>query len=125
MSDNVGGLIGQSPDALSEWHQGNLVHWRIHLTILNLKNAKYSHDLRLWFNGLNDLFSELSGSMKPDELEKGLTGLKVIHSYLLNNIPFEEASWFYLDLEIFLRGVMRDRGLDLPRKKDPKRSLLE
>jgi hypothetical protein len=107
----------------TDWNQAQLTHYRIHLALMACKSAKYSKKYADWYDGLMDLFSELSSSM--DEKEQGeyknkLLRLKEISTTKLQTIQLKS----FLEYELTLRTLMRDRGLDLPRKHDPKRSLM-
>lgn len=109
----------------SEWNQAKATHMRIHFALMACKEAKYSWNMSAWYLGLVDFYAELSGSMTDPEVKNEWTKLQELRSVRDTENMDESVQDIFMDVELGLRKIMRERGLDLPRKRDPGKALLD
>lgn len=109
----------------SEWNEAKAYFFRIHMTLIGSNEAGIQHDYHKQLSFLFALHRELSGQMNKDELVKAETFhdsiMQIMNIKNLNENIIQKKLYYY---EIHLRGILRDRKMDLPRQKDPMRSLI-
>lgn len=88
-----------------------------------------------WFHALTLLFSELSTEMEPEEIEEKNKEILKLNTLVVKNqqfcmnakkISIPPQLWLQLHkFELFLRKVMKESGLQMKMKDDPRRAILQ
>ena len=108
----------------TEWNQAIAYHERIHGCLLLCHRGRNGDDWKSWVNGIEGLYMELCAWMTSKELEQWKVHESMISRVSSGaNIYKVSKHHLLLDAEKFLREIMHDRGMDLPRKNDPRKSL--
>lgn len=106
---------------------------RLNILLTNCDDASMALDSHFWFHSLLTLYRELSTEMKPtekQEVEKTIPVISLLinRQQMLNNKKGREVCdnqlYFQLhNLEIKLRGIIKDSGLQMKMKEDASRAL--
>jgi len=88
-----------------------------------------------WFHALTLLFSELSTEMKQNEIDEKNKEILSLNTRVVKNqqsninskkISIPPKLWLELHkFELFLRKVMKESGLQIKMKDDPRRAILQ
>lgn len=110
----------------SEWNFALAYFKRLDEALRLANFAKFKNDFGNWLEALLILHDELVPQMKPEELE-AINKLKQECIKLIKaraNVENYTLKQKISDYEVKLRVVMKERGMDMPRKSDPGRALL-
>lgn len=119
MSDNYRTLDSEWNFALAYFKR-----WDEALRMANL--SKFNSDWNKWLEALFILNDELVPQMKPEERievnELKQKCIKVMKARM--NVDTYTMKGIISEYEVKLRIIMKERGMDMPRKSDPSRALL-
>jgi hypothetical protein len=110
----------------SEWNFALAYFKRLDNLCILCNLAQANGNFVKWFDIICVLHKELKPQMKPEEKEK-IQKLRDRCIVLIKNAPRVEKYTFNDNLEALedeLRFIMKERGMDMPRKSDPSRALL-
>lgn len=118
----------------SEWNYAQAYLKRIDDCFILCNSCKLQHNYSGWFDALLALYDELAAQMKTEAPEGIDSEVKTAEEMrdrcreIINNASSIEGSILQRrlsDFEIYLRRIMKLRGMDLPRKPDPSKALME
>ena len=118
----------------SEWNEAKAYFYRIHLTLMAANDASLRHDHSGHFDALVRLHTELVAQMSEEPEQKGEMETKaeqlktMCERFLYSknpNIDQRVLTSKLFDYERHLRFIMKIRKMDMPRKRDPKRALMD
>lgn len=116
--------MGVDPlDLKTEWNQAKAYQLRLHEISILLSNARRRKDYVSWSVELWNFYSELSSQMTDEELTSAGDKLRAADS--IERLSYYNDRLFpaYMEVELLLRKVMRDRGMLLPGTQDPKKAI--
>lgn len=109
----------------SQWNMATAYFFRMHTELSWANFASAQGNYHLCYEHLYNLHKELSGQMKPDELEKterlGSLARNAVHTRAIDLSLIRKSLYEY---EIFMRQIMKNRKMDLPRSKDPGKAII-
>ena len=119
----------------SDWNEATTYLFRIHAALLVSDEAKMKNDFERQLNALYTVHGELSAQMVDNKgLDDGLKRAELLWSKAYNVVSIHKnkrniSNLIVLralyDYELHLRLVMKKRKMDMPRRRDLSRSLLE
>jgi hypothetical protein len=110
----------------SEWNMASSYFYRCHVLLYESNQYGSMGDFQSQYLSLFNLHKELSGQMKPDELEhtEELESQARI-AVSSKNIMQQVKRKILYDYEIYMRQIMKLRKMDLPRSKDPSKAIID
>lgn len=110
-------------DLSTEWNQAKAYQYRLHEISERLGDAKRNVDFNTWSNELWNFYSELSSQMIDEEANSIKQSLLTADNLLRLSQNKNRRFMAYLNCEVAMRRVMRDRGMLLPEKDDPAKAI--
>lgn len=117
----------------SEWNYAQAYLKRIDDLFIMANSFKLKHDYKLWYDVLLALHDELAAQMKDTAPNGELSEVDVSKAFrdrceVISGQSVVEHGVVHRrlsDWEVYLRRIMKLRGMDLPRKPDPSRALMD
>ena len=119
----------------SDWNEATTYLFRIHAALLVSDEAKMKNDFERQLNALYTVHGELSAQMVDNKgADDGLKRAELLWSKAYNVVSIHKnkrniSNLIVLkalyDYELHLRLVMKKRKMDMPRRRDLSKSLLE
>lgn len=113
----------------SSWNMANAYFYRIHLAFVGLDQAKVNEDYKSMFKYLETIQGELIAQMTEPEQVKVETLQKLCRDNLnflgYNKVDSRILTKNLYEYEKYMRIIMRERKMDLPRQRDPGNALLQ
>ena len=117
----------------SEWNEAKGYFFRIHLTLLASDQASMNKNYEAQLLALHTLHRELSAQFKKlkeiDEASKAdmlfTNAFNVVQMSKRNRVSDLVLLKTLYEYESFLRRIMRERKMDMPRRMDPGTALLQ
>jgi hypothetical protein len=110
----------------SQWNMATAYFYRMHVELAMSNHFGSIGDYRNQYMRLFNLHKELSGQMKPEELQR----CEELESNAKNlvfaqGVSIDIVRRSLYEYEIYMRQIMKDRKMDLPRSKDPSRAIID
>ena len=106
---------------------------RLNTLFYTADEASMTHNIYQWFNALLNILRELSTEMKEDELESKKKEAKDIFADVNKHVEdmnksglaqvTPELYWKLHNFELFLRGVLKESGLQMKMAEDARHAL--
>lgn len=113
----------------SEWNEAKAYFYRIHQALTGSNQCKVQADFEGQLRYLFTVHGELSGQMSFEERKNSEKlynqAYQTLKTFRQKNADERIITIPLYNYEIHLRAIMKDRKMDLPRAKDPKRGLLD
>jgi hypothetical protein len=109
----------------SQWNMATAYFYRMHVELAMSNHFGSIGDYRNQYMRLFNLHKELSGQMKPDELNHCEQLESVCKTLVFaKDVSIEIVRDSLYKYEIYMRQIMKDRKMDLPRSKNPGTAIL-
>lgn len=109
-------------DLSTEWNQAQAFQYRLHEISIRISQARRNNNYQGWTTELWNFFIEMSSQMSHEEITTIKQQLTIAEKKV--NGPFPEKAFSILvDTDIQIRDIMRDRGMLVPAKDDPRRAI--